>query len=38
MPIGFELSSSEVSAIASGQRVSKLSATDLAHDHTVTFN
>jgi hypothetical protein len=33
-----ELSSSEVSAIASGQRVSKLSTTDLAHDHTVTFN
>lgn len=33
-----ELDPSELSAIASGQRLSKLSTTDLAHDHTVTFN
>ena len=33
-----ELNPSELSAIASGQRLSKLSTTDLAHDHTVTFN
>jgi hypothetical protein len=33
-----QLNPSELSAIASGQRLSKLSTTDLAHDHTVTFN
>jgi hypothetical protein len=33
-----ELSAGEVSQIGSGQRVSKVSSTDQAHDHTVTFN
>lgn len=33
-----ELNPSELNAIASGQRVSKPSTTDLAHNHTVTFN
>lgn len=37
-PHRVELSASELSAIASGQRVSKLSTTDFAHNHTVTFN
>jgi hypothetical protein len=33
-----ELSASELSGISSGQRVSKPSTTDFAHNHTVTFN
>ncbi len=37
-PHRVELSASELSGIASGQRVSKLSTTDFAHNHTVTFN
>jgi len=32
------LSASEIASIAGNQRVSKLSTTDLSHDHTVTFN
>ena len=37
-PHRVELSPSELSGIASGQRVSKLSTTDFGHNHSVTFN
>lgn len=33
-----ELSAAELGQIGSGQTVSKMSSTDLAHNHTVTFN
>lgn len=33
-----ELSASEIDQIGSGQRVGKTSSTELAHNHTVTFN
>lgn len=33
-----ELSAGELDQIGSGQKVSKQSSTDLAHNHTVTFN
>ena len=32
-----ELSQSDIAAIAAGQRVSRVSSTEQAHDHTVTF-
>lgn len=37
-PHRVEITASELSGIASGQRVSKLSTTDFGHNHTVTFN
>ncbi len=37
-PHRVEITASELSAIAFGLRVSKLSTTDFAHSHTLTFN
>jgi len=37
-PHRVEITSTELSAIASSQRVSKVSTTDFGHNHTVSFN
>jgi len=37
-PHTVELSAGEISSVAAGQRVSKESSSEAAHNHTVTFN